>query len=183
MGMADLSGIWALTLAAFVLGRLAEWRVHRRNYAALRAMGALELAPWLMRGYYAVTALVVPAAVVEQILTAGTPTRLAIVLGSAACGAAIFLRFWAIRSLGGVWTMRCLALPGLRHANVGPYRLLSNPEYFSRLIEGAGVCLLLRAELSLAVYVTVTAAYGVYLSGLEKKQLDAVQDDKVRSAP
>lgn len=174
MSLIDFSGLWGMALAAFVVGRLSEWSIHRRNYEALRAMGAVEMAPWLMRGYYAVTVLVVPAAFLEQALAPALPTRAMILLGSTLAGIAIILRVWAIRSLGSFWTMRCIALPGVRLRATGPYRMLQNPEYLSRLIEGAGICLLMSAEVSLAIYVTLTAGFGVYLSGLEQKHLETV---------
>src|SRR4051794_19421075 len=130
------SDIWGLAVIAFVVGRLAEWRVHRKNYELMRSMGAWELAPWVMRGYYALTVLVVPAAFLEQHLSGDLPTRSMIVGGAMLAGISALLRLWAIRSLGSFWTMRCMALPGLRHRAVGPYRLIENPEYLSRLMEG-----------------------------------------------
>lgn len=169
-----LSSIGLMTLAAFLLGRLAEWRIHRKNYEALRRAGAVELSPTLMRGYYLVTVLVLPGAFLEQALTGALPARWMILVGATLAGVAILLRLWAIRSLGTLWTMRCIAVPGLRHRAVGPYKVIDNPEYLSRLVEGAGICLLLGAEVTLALYVTVTAAYGVYLAGVEREQLAQV---------
>ena len=174
MSLSDFSGLWVLALAAFIVGRLTEWRIHRRNYGALCAMGAIELSPWLMRGYYGLTVAVVPAAFLEQILAPSVPTRGMLFVGSALAGGAILLRLWAIRSLGSFWTMRCMALPGIRLHARGPYRILDNPEYFSRIIEGAGISLLLSAEVTLAVYVTVIAGYGVFLAGMEREHLEAV---------
>lgn len=169
--VSSLQAIWILTLVAFVVGRLAEWSLHRRNYAMLRAMGADEQAPWAMRGYYAVTVLVVPAAFLEFYLAPSMPSRGMLMLGGMMAGIAILLRFWAIRSLGVLWTMRCIALPGMRPRALGPYRIVNNPEYLSRLIEGAGVCLLIGAEITLTVYVVLSTVYGLYLAELERQQL------------
>jgi methyltransferase len=172
--MTDITGLWGVALLAFVVGRLAEWRIHRKNYEAMRALGAEESSPWVMRGYYLVTVLVVPLAFAEQLWNPGLPAPSMIFLGALLSGVAILVRLWAIRSLGMQWTMSCLAVPGQRRSAAGPYKFLDNPEYLARLIEGSGICILLRAEIALALYVTKTAAYGVDLSGLETRQRERV---------
>lgn len=174
MSLDAISRLWMLALAAFLIGRLAEWLIHRRNYQAMQAMGAQEMAPWRMRGYYFATVSVVPIALLEQYLDPGMPSRALILCGATLAGIAVIFRMWAIRSLGPLWTMRCLALPGIRTRTIGPYRLFGNPEYISRLIEGSGICLLLGAEISLVIYVVLTAAYGVYLSGMERQHMETV---------
>jgi isoprenylcysteine carboxyl methyltransferase (ICMT) family protein YpbQ len=155
----------------FAASRLAEWRVHQRNYRVLMAAGAEERAPLLAKLYYATHWLLVPAALLEQLLLHPAVSRMMLTGGLVAIAGALALRVWSIQSLGGLWTMRCLALPGLRERALGPYRWIRNPEYLSRLIDGIGICLVLGSQITLLAYLILTLALNRRLSALEKDQL------------
>jgi len=61
-------------------------------------------------------------------------------------------RHWAIRSLGRLWSKRCVFIPGMPHIRSGPYRFVANPEYLSRLLDGIGLCLVLGATTVIIPY-------------------------------
>ena len=84
--MGALMGLQLLVLAAFIVGRLAEWRAHRGAHG--------------LRGLYAATALVVPGAFVERFATGDLPSRSMIIMGAALAGVAMLIRTLAIHRLG-----------------------------------------------------------------------------------
>lgn len=163
--------IWLLVILGFALARVAEARVNRKNLKVLRAAGARESAPVLMRAYYWLTLLVAPAAMVEQLLSAARVTDAMLFGGLALVLAAVALRTWAIASLGAFWSMRLMWLPGLRPLGRGPYKVMDNPEYFSRLMEGAGLCLMLGAKRTVAVYLLLGAVSSLRIASVEKRLL------------
>jgi methyltransferase len=145
--------------------------MHRRNYAMLRAAGAREDASALMRFYYVLNAMLIPCALLEQLALAPRVDRTFVVLGMTLVLAGVGLRFWAITSLGHLWTMRCLTLPGMRPLGRGPYRRLHNPEYISRLMDGAGLCLVFGARWTLLVFLVILAVSSRLIVRVEQRQL------------
>lgn len=160
--------IWTVVGLGTILCRLAEWRLHRRNYVILRHAGAREGHAQLVSLYYLVTALPLPFAAGEMVLWPTPPNSARLAAGLATLMAALALRCWAIHSLGTLWTMRCMALPGMRHLNHGPYRYVNNPEYLSRVIEILGIGLVFGAgrTVLLLLPLTVLLAWRVAASEL-----------------
>lgn len=158
-------------LVAYFVTRAAELTIHRANYRLLRKAGAEELIPQLMRRYYIYSLLVVPVSWIEYLLIKQAPPSIAIQIGLVMMASAVLLRTWAISSLGVRWTMRCLALPGVRATGVGPYRYLDSPEYLSRLVEGVGVGLMLGGRISLVAFVLLLSVLQRRITRIESRQL------------
>ncbi len=161
----------AAIISGMLLSRLAELRIHRRNYDVLKRAGAEELAADVMRRYYLLTLLVIPAAMAEGLSAGHVVQPNLLVAGLVAALAGLVLRFWAIQSLGPFWSMRCLAVPGARLVGRGPYRYTDNPEYLSRILEGLGLCAVLGAPLTAAGWLLVTVVYVHRVIGTEQRQL------------
>jgi len=138
---------------------LETWR-SRRNERALRAAGAIEppddVYGWMRivyPGMFAATTLE------GMFLSARGSTLVAVrpdgpAIGGAdlalAAGIGVFLagkllKWWAILSLGRLWTFHVLVLPGVPLVTTGPYRLMRHPNYVGLLGEIAGVALMMRA--------------------------------------
>lgn len=158
-------------LAAYLVTRAAELTIHRANYRVLRKAGAEELIPQLMRRYYLYSFIIIPAAWLECQLLQREPPLMAVQVGLTMMAGAVMLRAWAISSLGVRWTMRCLALPGMRATGIGPYRYLDSPEYLSRLIEGVGLGLLLGGRITLICFVILLVALQRRITRIETRQL------------
>jgi methyltransferase len=113
----------AVLLALVTLGRLAELWLARRNTAALKAQGAVEVAP----GHYPlIVALHTAWLAVLWLYGAGNPVHpawLAVFLGLQG------LRVWVLTTLGPRWTTRIIILPGERLVTRGPYRFVNHPNY------------------------------------------------------
>ncbi len=137
----------ALTLAAVLAMMGLEAALSRMNERGLRAAGAIEPAG----DVYPAMRLVYPACFVamaaEGALTG--PARPALLLGGLAfLGAAKALKFWAIASLGRLWTFRVLLLPNHPRVTRGPYRWLRHPNYFAVVAEFLAVALTTHAPVS-----------------------------------
>jgi methyltransferase len=158
-------------LAAYLVTRVAEVCIHRSNYRILREAGAEELIPKLMRRYYLYSLLIIPASIGERLVVGQDPPARAALIGLVALAVGVLLRTWAIGSLGTLWSMRCLALPGLRALRVGPYRFLDNPEYISRLIDGVGISVVLGGRVVPFLYVLLSLSLQRGITNIEARQL------------
>jgi methyltransferase len=122
---------------------LETWR-SRRHERALRAAGAIEPAD----DVYAWMRVVYPgmflAMTVEGALAAPACTTL-VATGVGVFLAAKLLKWWAILSLGRLWSFNVLVLPGEPLVASGPYRWLRHPNYLAVMGEIAGVALMMRA--------------------------------------
>ncbi len=131
-----------LILLATALAYAAERRVHSYNYSYLNHVGAEELIPELLKRYYRYVksmpflcygfSLFLPESIAPW--KASLPGFLLIIFGFA-------LRIWSMRSLGRLWTERCLYVADMPRFQRGPYRYLRHPEYLARAIEGLGFIL------------------------------------------
>lgn len=122
------------------LQRGAELAYAQRNTRALRAKGAVEIAPeqypffialhagWLLSMLFLIPASVTPnwyLVAVYALLQAG--------------------RLWVLSTLGMRWTTRILVLPGAPLVRSGPYRWLHHPNYAIVVAEIAILPLCFRA--------------------------------------
>ncbi len=123
---------------------LETWR-SRRHERALRAAGAIEPAD----DVYAWMRVVYPGHVRGDDRRRRTgPGRACSTLVSVGIGvflAAKLLKWWAILSLGRLWSFHVLVLPGAPLVTGGPYRFLRHPNYLGLIGEIAGVALMMRA--------------------------------------
>lgn len=138
MRVADIgppSGLYPALVAAAAVIALVERLRARRNEGHLLKRGAEEVAPWVFRLMVPVYALVFPAAVAEHLLLLRHPpfpfVASMLLLFLLAKG----LKFWAILSLGDLWTMRVILPRPLRVVSGGPYRYLRHPNYLAVAFE------------------------------------------------
>jgi methyltransferase len=122
---------------------LETWR-SRRHERALREAGALEPPD----DVYAWMRIVYPgmfvAMTVEGVLVPPACTIL-VAIGIGVFLAAKLLKWWAILSLGRLWSFHVLVQPGAPLVASGPYRLMRHPNYIGLMGEIAGVALMMRA--------------------------------------
>jgi methyltransferase len=145
-----------LVALAITVAMVFELRLSRRNERLLRARGAVEPADdvfGLMRVVYPLGFVVI---VIEGSLR--DAIRLHYVFwGAGVLVAAKALKYWAIASLGPLWSFRVLVVPGQPLVHTGPYRYLRHPNYVALVGEFAGVALLLSAPITGA---TALIAFG-----------------------
>jgi len=127
--------LFALFVGTVALARLAELRIAKRNTAALRARGAIEVGAGHYRWMVLLHTAFLVAAPLEVFLfeRPWSPTLGALCLAIFAVGMAT--RYWVIRTLGERWTTRVLALPEEPLIDGGPYRWLRHPNYVAVALE------------------------------------------------
>jgi methyltransferase len=123
------------------ISMLFEARLSFRNEKALRARGGIEASGDVyrsMRIAYPLAFIVMIAEGVVRRSSAG-PMFLAGLLVFAA-GKAV--KWWAMRSLGPLWSFRVIIVPGTRLVSSGPYAFMRHPNYLGLAGELVGVALM-----------------------------------------
>ena len=143
------SFLWIFGVVA--LQRLYELRHSRRNQRKLEAIGGREHHPESFRNVAALHGLFLTALLVESY-----PWRLPVDGRTVFCLAALALlsglRYWCISALGDYWNVRIVVVPGAAAIRTGPYRYLRHPNYLAVALEFLFLPLLLRAPVTLAVF-------------------------------
>ena len=151
--------LWPLlpivTLAAVLGLMLIELTISAANERRLRARGAQEPHD---PGYGAMR-IVYPGtfvAMAAEGLLAGMPRAEIVLVGAVVFGLGKLLKFWAIWSLGPLWTYKVLVVPGETLVTRGPYAWMRHPNYVGVAGELVGVALIAGARitgpLSVAVF-------------------------------
>lgn len=145
-------------LAAWGLERLFEVALSRRNARRAFARGGIEVES---RGFYAamvaVHGLLFFAAPLE-VVALERPFRPALALvATAAVGAAMALRYWAVATLGDRWNTRLIVVPGEPAVAEGPYRWVRHPNYVAVAVEMAALPLVHGAWISALAWSAASA--------------------------
>ncbi len=172
--MADLlSEIPVLfVLIGTTLLHFGERRVHGYNYDFLRFVEGEELIPKQMKKYYVMVAILPWVCFVSSHLTPTSFTYsvdpvLALCFVLSGC----LLRLWSIRSLGRLWSQRCVFVAGMPRVKRGPYRIIKHPEYFARALEGLGYLLFFGANPASGLLWVYTQALVPSIIKTETRQL------------
>jgi methyltransferase len=161
-----------MVLIAATLVNYGERRVHGYNYAYLKVVGGEELIPEQMRRYYAIQQALPWIAWVSHFLLPHSLRWTAVpFLGLGLLMTSMLLRLWSMRSLGRLWTQRCVFVPGMPRSKQGPYRFMRHPEYMAHALEGMGLLLFFGANpLVLALWIW-NANNAAKISKIESRQL------------
>lgn len=160
-----------IVVLAYFLNRFAEWRISAGNYKILKDAGGEEIGSTLLKKYYHLCLFVFPLALIEQSILTPPIYKEMILFGLLLILTGYMLRYWAISSLGTLWSMRCIALHGRRASNAGPYRYLNNPEYISRIMDGVGISLITGSKITGISYTVLSLALVRKMSAMEQRQL------------
>lgn len=156
--LAELPALLVLTATCLLLW--GERRVHSYNYAYLKAVEGEELIPRLMDSFQAWTCFMPWIAFLTSYLL---PSSLKFApspfFGLTLIVVAVVLKISSMRSLGRLWSLRCVFIPGMPRVNHGPYRFMRHPEYVGRMLEGLG----LSCFFGLNPLATIALFYGLSL--------------------
>jgi methyltransferase len=146
-----------VTSAEFILGivtlqRAGELVVSSHNTGKLVARGAVEVAP---RHYKLIVAIhaawLISLWLFGRDQSVNIPALLVYLVLQG-------FRFWVMWTLGARWTTRIIVLPQHSLVSVGPYRLLSHPNYAVVAGEIAMLPLVLNLPLLAAIFTILNAA-------------------------
>ena len=172
-----LAGLWLMLLVGYGLGRYAEYRIHKKNYDFLMYAGAEELIPRVMRRFYNAIFWFIPIGFGEAYWFRTPVTYEILLLGVSLVAVATLLRLWAINSMGRLWTMRCVFLPGAPVSRKGPFRLMRHPEYVSRVFEGVGLLVVIGSYGSAVAYACYCGYLAVSIANIEHRQLTELKGE------
>jgi methyltransferase len=138
----------SVTLFALALvPMLAETARSVANETGLRSRGAVE-----PRGdVYPLMLIAYPACFLAMIAEAqlrGATYGRAFGMGLAVFVAGKALKYWAIATLGSLWSFRVLVVPGVPLISAGPYRFMRHPNYVGVCLELIGMAIMARAIVS-----------------------------------
>jgi methyltransferase len=146
-------GVGAIVYALMITEALRS----RRNERALRARGAIEPRD----DVYPLMQIAYPVAFAAPLIEGwwrGSDATAWLVAGAIVFTAAKALKYWAVASLGPLWSFRVLVLPGVPLVSAGPYRLMRHPNYAGVIGEILGVALMMTAPITgLAALATFAA--------------------------
>jgi methyltransferase len=128
-------------VAPFLL--LETWQ-SRRHEVRLRARGAFEPPEDVYRAMQVVYPGMFLAMAAEGALR-DAPFSWLSITGVAIFLASKALKWWAILSLGELWSFRVLVLPGVALVTGGPYRFARHPNYIALAMEVIGAALMWQA--------------------------------------
>ena len=130
---------FATLVLVYVLERIFEMLLSRRNARQAKALGAIEVG----QSHYPLMVLLPGAFFASMLLEVGLLRRPLVAPVAIGCcvflALAMALRYWAIASLGGRWNTRVIVLPGADAIRRGPYRLIKHPNYLAVVIEIAAL--------------------------------------------
>jgi methyltransferase len=152
--------IYLLFLGASLIITILEALWSSRNSKRLLQEGAIEIAPRIFPLMALLYVFLYIGSMVEYLTIPKT-----ISMQYAVCFGLIFLiakllKAWAVFSLGKLWTMRVLILPGTHAITTGPYRYVKHPNYFAVLLEIAMISL---AGKSIITFLIVFSLFSLIL--------------------
>jgi methyltransferase len=168
--------LYVYFLAFNLLEMLVECWISARNSKALLQKGAVEIASFILPVMASLYGLMYVGCVTEYLFL-GREISLAwaFSLGVLFCLAKA-LKFWAIASLGSLWTMRVLILPESKVVTVGPYRWIRHPNYVAVLAEIAATTLIGKCFYTFAIVIILFSVTLVFRIQYEERALKEYTD-------
>jgi len=168
-----------VTSAEFILGivtlqRAGELVVSSYNTSKLMARGAVEVAP---RHYPLIVAVHAAWLISLWVFGRDQPVNISALLVYLVLQG---LRFWVMWTLGSRWTTRIIVLPEHPLVSVGPYRLLSHPNYAVVAGEIAILPLVLDLPLLAVIFTILNAAVLAIRIPAENRALAASRETIAR---
>jgi methyltransferase len=136
-----------LALTVVIAFMLVELKISTGNERRLKSRGAITPPDPV----YPVMRLAYPSAFV--LMAAEGMVRPPVPVEVLAAGAALFvltkaLKFWAMGSLGELWTYKVYVVPGAPLVTGGPYRLMRHPNYVAVIGELVAMAMLTGARVA-----------------------------------
>ena len=168
--------IASFSVLLYFLVRLGETHQHRINYEFLQFAQAEEKISWKMRCYYLCEFLFMFLIVIEHFYFGYKFSRILTVVGLSFLMVGVTLRFWAISTLGKLWSKRCMFIQGNYIVKEGPFKYLHHPEYLSRFLDICGMCIMFKAFYSFGIYVICISYLLFGIIKVESSQMKRLAD-------
>jgi methyltransferase len=157
---------------------LGEVWISARNSRSLLQKGAIEIAPLLLPIMALLYGIMYFGSLAEYTLIPKDIPLGWVITFFILFLLAKILKFWAISSLGPLWTMRVLILPESNVITSGPYRWIKHPNYMAVLMEIAATTLLGKCFYTFALVIALFSVTLVFRIRREEEALRQYTDYK-----
>jgi len=144
--------LYLALLAALALERLVELVLSARHAAAAFARGGFEVGQRHFRLMAALHVAFLVGCAAEVVLLHRPFRPLLAAPMLALLLLAQGLRYWAVFTLGALWNVRVIVIPGTAAVDRGPYRFVRHPNYLAVMVEGIAIPLLHGAWITAIVF-------------------------------
>ena len=144
-----------LYISFFILQRLSELYIARRNEKWLLAQGAVQYGQSHYPFIIALHTSFIISVIAEYFLRGEPPISwifLAIFL------VVLSFKFWALSSLGKYWNTKIYRIPGVYPVKKGPYKFLKHPNYMEVVCEIAVIPLVFHLYDTAIIFTLLNAA-------------------------
>jgi methyltransferase len=153
-------------ISFFILQRLSELYIARRNEKWLLSQGAIQYGQNHYPFIVALHTLFILSLIVEYILREQpTINWLFLVVFLAV----LFFKFWALSSLGKYWNTKIYRIPGVYPVKKGPYKFLKHPNYMEVVCEIAVIPLVFHLYYTAIIFTVLNAAMLTVRISVENK--------------
>ncbi|MEO6151403.1 MAG: isoprenylcysteine carboxylmethyltransferase family protein [Mucilaginibacter sp.] len=157
---------FAIFISLFIVQRLSELYIARRNQKWLLQQGAVEHGREHYPFMVAMHTLFIISLIAEYFLRDGPPISF-VFLGIFI--ALLLFKFWVISSLGTYWNTRIYRVPNFIPINKGPFKWLKHPNYMEVICEIAVIPLVFHLYYTAVIFTLFNAAMLYVRIGVENK--------------
>jgi methyltransferase len=145
---------FTLFISFFILQRISELLIARRNEKWLLQQGAVEFGKSHYPFIVALHTLFIISIIVEYLLRGQPPVSWIFLI--------LFLfvlsfKFWALSSLGKYWNTKIYRVPGVYPVKKGPYKFLKHPNYMEVVCEIALIPLVFHLYYTAVIFTLLNA--------------------------
>ncbi|RYE17592.1 MAG: hypothetical protein EOP51_23620 [Sphingobacteriales bacterium] len=157
---------FAIFISLFIIQRLSELYIARRNQKWLLQQGAVEHGREHYPFMVTLHTLFIVSLIAEYSLRDGPPISFIFLVIFIAL---LLFKFWVISSLGKYWNTRIYRVPNFTPINKGPFQWLRHPNYMEVVCEIAVIPLVFHLYYTAVVFTLLNAAMLYVRIGVENK--------------
>ncbi|GAA4316131.1 alkylpyrone methyltransferase [Mucilaginibacter gynuensis] len=146
---------FAIFISLFIVQRLSELWIAKRNQHFLLQQGAIEYGREHYPFMVAMHTLFIVSLIAEYQWRDGTPINwlfLVIFIGL------LLFKFWVISSLGKYWNTRIFRIPNFQPVTKGPFKYFKHPNYMEVICEIAIIPLVFHLYYTAVIFTLLNAA-------------------------
>ncbi len=156
---------------AILVQKASDFRLHQLNRAFLDEHGAKWATTRWTRLWFWGDLVFLGMALLESGALRTRQPGWIMAIGFVVWMAAVGLRYWVRQSLGAMWTLDLVLVPGASRVISGPYRWMRHPDYVGRLLEVVGVCMVLQSVWAGMAYLGLMLVVLPPILVLERRQI------------
>ena len=159
------------TIFLFIIGAIVVQRAIESYLPNWKKAKGLKMAKWTWISFSVTYPLLIFGSVAEYFLIPRKINLWISVIGMVVVGLRIWLKWWAMLTLGEYWSVHIEIRESHKLIKDGPYRYLRHPAYFSNLIEYLGVTLIANAYYTLIGVLLIYVPLNLVRLHLEEREL------------